>query len=88
MRWPRSRIESDLFLSLPAVTERDHHSEENDSRSRRRLIAAALTVPLVGAAVLWWIAGSDTTLTRWISLGVIVLALVGWHYSRDRDADQ
>lgn len=50
-----------------------------------RRIAIGLTVPLLAAAVLWWIAGTDMTQTRWISIGVIVIALAGWYLSRDRD---
>lgn len=49
----------------------------------RRLVAALL-LPLVAAALLWWVPGSLTQ-TRWISLGVIVVALAGWYLWRDGD---
>lgn len=49
-----------------------------------RRIAIGLTIPLLAAAVLWWLAGSDLTLTRWISIGVIVLALAGWYFSQKK----
>jgi hypothetical protein len=70
------------------VTDRDHDPEQGASRPTRRLVGATLTVLLAGAAVLWWIAGSNTTMARWISLGVIVLALVGWYYSRESEPDE
>jgi hypothetical protein len=73
---------------VSTVTERDHDTEENESRPNRRLIGATLTVLLAGAAVLWWIAGSNTTVARWISLGVIILALAGWYYSRESEPDE
>ena len=41
-----------------------------------------MTVPLLGAALLWWIAGSDISMARWISIGVVVVALAGWYLSR------
>ena len=58
-----------------------------EPKTARRLIAAGLTVPLVGAAILWWVAGRDMNLARWISMAVVVVALIGWHFSRDRDSD-
>lgn len=70
------------------MAEREPNTEERGSRATRRLIAAGLTVPLVGAAILWWIAGSDMTMARWISLGVIILALAGWYFSRERERDE
>lgn len=73
---------------VTVVAEGDHNSEGRDPRATRRLIAAGLTVPLVGAALLWWIAGSDMTMARWISLGVIVLALAGWYVSREQEPDE
>ena len=62
--------------------------DEGRRRSTRRLVSATLTVLLAGAALLWWIAGSDTTMARWISLGVIIIALVGWYYSRESGSDR
>lgn len=52
-----------------------------------RVLAIAITVPLLGAAVLWWIAGSDTTQARWISIVVIFVALGGWYLSRRDEPD-
>lgn len=51
---------------------------------RRPLIRLliGLTVPLAGAALLWWIAGPDTVLARWVAIIVIVVALVGWYFSK------
>lgn len=60
-------------------------STEPDTPDRRhplRVLAIGLTVPLVGAALLWWIAGSDTGLARLIAAIVIVLALGGWYLSK------
>lgn len=70
------------------MTEPDRHSERSRTNSTRRLVSATLTVLLAGAALLWWIAGSDTTMARWISLGVIILALVGWYYSRESGPEE
>lgn len=70
---------------MGTVTER----EKTNQRQRplltglRRLVLA-LTLPLIGAALLWWLPSSQTQ-TRWISLGVIVLALAGWYFWRDDD---
>lgn len=51
-------------------------------------IALGLGIPLVAAALLWWIPGSDMSQARWISLVVILLALGGWYLStRQQDAD-
>lgn len=41
-------------------------------------------LPLAGAALLWWLPSSPTQ-TRWISLGVIVVALAGWYIWRDEE---
>lgn len=49
-----------------------------------RRIAIGLTIPLLAAAVLWWVSGSDLSQARWISVGVIVLALAGWYLSREK----
>lgn len=57
------------------------------SKGTRRLVVASLTLPLLGAAVLWWVAGSNMTMARWISLIVIVVALGGWFLSRGREGD-
>lgn len=45
-------------------------------------LALAITLPLAGAAILWWIPGSRTQ-TIWVSLVVIGLALAGWLYWRE-----
>jgi hypothetical protein len=50
-----------------------------------RGIALGLGIPLLAAALLWWLAGSDIGLARWISIAVIVLALGGWYLSRRED---
>lgn len=52
-----------------------------------RRVAIGLTVPLIGAALLWWIAGSDIALARWISIVVIVVALIGWYLSQRQKHD-
>lgn len=49
-----------------------------------RRLSLALFLPLVAAALLWWLPRSLTQ-TRWISLGVIVVALAGWYFWRDED---
>lgn len=60
----------------------------SDQRRPLTRLLTGLTVPLVGAALLWWIAGSDTVLARWVAIIVIVGALVGWYLSRsDRPSD-
>ncbi len=51
------------------------------ARSLRRL-AIALTLPLVGAALLWWFPRGRMQ-TIWVSLAVIVVALAGWYIWRD-----
>lgn len=60
----------------------------SDEQRPLRRLAIGLTVPLVGAALLWWIAGSDTALARWISIVVIVAALAGWHLSQRQKPDE
>lgn len=63
----------------------EHQSEEDQPiRSGLRRLVLALTLPLLGAALLWWLPGSLTQ-TRWISIVVIVLALAGWYVWRDED---
>ena len=57
----------------------------SEERPFLRRLAVGLTVPLLGAALLWWIAGSDTNLARWISIAVIVAALGGWYLTRRSD---
>lgn len=49
-----------------------------------RRVAVLLTLPLVAAALLWWLPGSLSE-TRWVSLVVIVVALAGWWYWRDEE---
>lgn len=53
-----------------------------------RKIALGLGLPLVAAALLWWIPGSNMVEARWISLAVIALGLGGWYLStRNEDDD-
>lgn len=59
---------------------------DSPARGTLRRIAIGLTVPLLAAAILWWAAGTDMAQTRWISIGVIAVALAGWYLSRDRGA--
>lgn len=49
-----------------------------------RRLGVVLMLPLVGAALLWWLPSSPTQ-TRWVSLGVIVVALAGWYIWRDEE---
>lgn len=49
-----------------------------------RRLGVVLMLPLAGAALLWWLPSSPTQ-TRWISLGVIVVALAGWYIWRDEE---
>lgn len=60
----------------------------SDEQSPLRRLGIGLTVPLIGAALLWWIAGTDTSLARWISIVVIVVALAGWYVSQRRKSDE
>ncbi|MEX1037853.1 MAG: hypothetical protein WDZ96_03240 [Acidimicrobiia bacterium] len=66
------------------MDDRERRPEGSPARMMLRRITIGLTIPLLAAAVLWWIAGSDLGLTRWISIGVIVLALAGWYFSQKR----
>ncbi len=66
------------------MDDRERRHEESSPRTMLRRITIGLTIPLLAAAVLWWVAGSDLTLARWISIGVIVLALAGWYFSHKR----
>ena len=50
-----------------------------------RRIALGLGIPLLAAARLWWLPGSDMAGARWISLVVIALALGGWYLSTRQD---
>ena len=49
-----------------------------------RRVGIALTLPLIGAALLWWLPDTPAQ-TILISLAVIVLGLAGWWYWRDDD---
>ena len=68
-----------------AVTEPEQKSkEERPVLTGIRRIGLALTIPLIGAAVLWWLPSSQSQ-TIAISLVVIALGLAGWWYWRDDD---
>lgn len=69
-------------------TRGEHGSCTQDPYPRclMRGIALGLGIPLLAAALLWWLAGSDIGLARLISITVILLALGGWYLSR-RQAD-
>lgn len=58
--------------------------EERPLLTGLRRLGVVLFIPLVAAALLWWLPGSLTQ-TRWVSLGVIVVALTGWYIWRDPD---
>ncbi|HUG32429.1 MAG TPA: hypothetical protein VMM14_06005 [Acidimicrobiia bacterium] len=45
-------------------------------------LGLAVLLPLAGAALLWWVPDSRAQ-TIWVSLGVIVVALAGWHFWRE-----
>jgi hypothetical protein len=67
------------------VTEPEQKSkEESPVLTGIRRIGLALTIPLIGAAVLWWLPNTQSQ-TITISLLVIVLGLAGWWYWRDDD---
>lgn len=66
------------------MDDRERRPEGSPARVMLRRITIGLTVPLLAAAVLWWVSGSDLSQARWISIGVIVLALAGWYLSRDK----
>lgn len=72
-------------------TYRRHMSEPRDASEKKsplltglRRLGVVLFIPLVAAALLWWLP-SSLTQTRWISLGVIVVALAGWYFWREED---
>ncbi|MGD2042382.1 MAG: hypothetical protein PVJ28_01955 [Acidimicrobiia bacterium] len=50
-------------------------------------VAIGLGIPLLAAALLWWLPGSDMAEARWISLVVIALGLGGWYLSTRHDDD-
>jgi NADH:ubiquinone oxidoreductase subunit 4 (subunit M) len=50
-----------------------------------RRIALGIGIPLLAAALLWWLPGSNMAGARWISVVVIVLALGGWYLSTRED---
>lgn len=60
----------------------------SDGNRRLRVLALAVAVPLLGAAVLWWIAGTDMTRARLISIVVIVVSLGGWYLTRRNEPDE
>lgn len=64
------------------MTDDDHEPERPFLTGLRRF-GIALTLPLIGAALLWWLPSSITQ-TRWVSLVVIVAGLAGWYYWRDK----
>ncbi len=47
-------------------------------------LGLAVLLPLAGAALLWWIPGSRAQ-TMWVSLVVIVVALAGWQFWREKE---
>ena len=63
---------------------RETPDEERPLLVGLRRLGLVLSIPLVAAALLWWLP-STLTQTRLISLGVIVVALAGWYVWRDRD---
>lgn len=63
---------------------RETPEEERPLLTGLRRLGVVLFIPLVAAALLWWLPRSLTQ-TRWISLGVIVVALAGWYVWRDQD---
>lgn len=69
-------------LYLWDVAEPEKQDHERPFLAGIRRLVLALSIPLVGAALLWWLPGSITQ-TRWVSLGVIVLALAGWWFWRE-----
>lgn len=52
------------------------------SPMQMRGLALGVGLPLLAAAILWWLAGSDIALARWISVAVILLALGGWYLTQ------
>ena len=72
-----------MSLSFGSVTEPQEKSkEERPLLVGLRRIAVVLSVPLIGAALLWWLPSSQAQ-TIVVSLLVIVLGLAGWWYWRD-----
>lgn len=63
---------------------RETPEEERPLLTGFRRLGVVLFIPLLAAALLWWLP-SSLTQTRWISLGVIVAALAGWYFWRDED---
>lgn len=63
------------------MNDSDQHQKDRPV-SRFGWLLLAVSLPLAGAALLWWLPRSHTQ-TLWVSIGVIVLALAGWHYWRE-----
>lgn len=78
--------EASSHRSLPIVTrvtDPENMPERNRPlRTGLRRIGIALAIPLVGAAVLWWLPNTQSQ-TILVSLAVIALGLAGWWYWRD-----
>jgi hypothetical protein len=65
------------------MTEPEQKSEEERPLLvGLRRIGFVLSVPLIGAALLWWLPSSQAQ-TIVVSLLVIVLGLAGWWYWRE-----
>ncbi|HSM44884.1 MAG TPA: hypothetical protein VK969_07700 [Acidimicrobiia bacterium] len=64
------------------MTDPERTDEGRRPIGRLGWLVLAISLPLAGAYLLWWIPGSRTQ-TLWVSLVVFALALTGWHFWRE-----
>ena len=64
------------------VNDPDERERARPLAEGLRRLALALSLPLAGAALLWWLPGTWAQ-TIGVSIVVIVVALAGWLHWRD-----